>query len=763
MASVVGTNSPLRWISIDHGIFLGILFGTMLVLIELGSGYGLAQNLSPSEETGNTGKNAPDRPLTPAAEIIRESNPTTPVELIQAIDHLVALGEMGLAQNYAQELGQRDTPQGNVDLTTIGDQLGPVPLLRIANNTQLDASARSFCTKILVAVKDRNSDPGRLTKLAKNAVSTDGQVRRTAIAQLRTAGPEAAIPLVSMLATGSPTEKAPARNALLQLGRQVVPPLLAVVATENLELRDNILFILRKLGNAAAADDLLVATIRRDKNGNPQTNKSPEDLANWKRISSRLRRSIHHYLLGHNLVPSAPDGNDVLWEWNDAKSTLTHREGSPALLSAQAAYRVARGLSQATSIHEHVVLEGIALLQWEKWNAGLEHPVDEQLIAALRELAGRDNQEEVDVLNFVEAIFEASLERGYIPAAIAAAEILANENMKQPDGVSLLARRGKSPHPLIKAVRHPDRRLRMAACRAILGLTPTGPFVGASIVNDTLGYFAASEGKPRVLIADGRSTRRQKLTSFLEKENFISDAYPTGRAAAQAAQRNPDYVAAFLSVTLGPRPIQDILHEFRTDSKTARLPIALLADPSNVIQADQLAGDDPLTLVLFPPQDSEMAHRDMQKLIALAGRYFVTEKERLEQAGEALQLFGKLASLAPGNYDPNNWEQILTNCLQIVELVPDAAAVLSQLKTPKAQVTLVEAANNASLPISARQSIANAFTQSIAKHGIALSTTQIQQQKERYDATKGANPQEEALLWSILEAIQHAPRSDDDH
>ena len=253
------------------------------------------------------------------------------------------------------------------------------------------------------------------------------------------------------------------------------------------------------------------------------------------------------------------------------------------------------------------------------------------------------------------------------------------------------------------------------------------------------------------------------MSSLLENENLIPDVYSTGRAAVQAAQRNPDYVAAFLSVTLGPRPIQDILHELRIDSKTARLPIALLADPRNVIQADQLAGDDPLTLVLFPPQDSEMAHQDMQKLIALAGGYFVTEKERLEQAGEALQIFGKLASLTPGSYDPNNWEKILTNCLPIVELAPDAAAVLSQLKTPKAQVALVEAANNASLPISARQTIANAFAQSIAKHGIVLSTAQIQQQKERYDATKGGDPQEEVVLWSILEAIQHSPRSHDDH
>ena len=80
-----------------------------------------------------------------------------------------------------------------------------------------------------------------------------------------------------------------------------------------------------------------------------------------------------------------------------------------------------------------------------------------------------------------------------------------------------LARRGTSPHPLIKAVRHPDRRLRMAACRAILGSTPTGPFVGASIVNDTLGYFAASEGKTTGLDCRWSINQAAKVVIFTRK------------------------------------------------------------------------------------------------------------------------------------------------------------------------------------------------------------------------------------------------------
>jgi hypothetical protein len=74
----------------------------------------------------------------------------------------------------------------------------------------------------------------------------------------------------------------------------------------------------------------------------------------------------------------------------------------------------------------------------------------------------------------------------------------------------------------------------------------------------------------------------------------------------------------------------------------------------------------------------------------------------------------------------------------------------------------VEAASNPHLPMTTRQITAKAFSQSIAKHGIGLSTAQIQRQKARYESTEGGNPEEEAIHWSILESLNKAAKKNRD-
>ena len=691
----------------------------------------------------------PTPPLSAAAKIIQASNPTTPLKLIEAIDQLVTLGEMGLAKQYAQRLGQQDDPNSNIDLIAIGDRLGPVPLLRIANNTELDSAAQSFCKKILAAVRQRDTEPGHLNTLAKIAVGTEPQSRRDALAKMRVAGPAAVSPLVIILMNGSPVEQAAARRALVYLGDQTVPLLLAVLETENEELRTNVLSVLSSIAHPASADDIRITML------------VPQDIIKVKKTSRQVQKSIRNYLLGRTVIPSFLGDQNTLWEWNDKQSTLLHREASPSLLAAQTAYRLARALSRASSEDKHVLLEAAALLQFEKLNGGLDQQLNDNVLSQIGELIDRQKQN-MEVLDVIEAVFELALEQGYVPVAIGAAELLAQKSLTQEEGASLIARRGAAPHPLITAANHQDRRLRMAACNAILALSEMHPFVGTSIVSDALSYFAASQGKRRVLIADNRASRRRAMASMLKEAGYVSDVYPTGRMAIAAAQRQPDYIAAFISFTIGPRTIQDILHELRTDSKTAGLPIAVLVDPRNEAQAENLLADDPLASVFFMPENALMAGQDMEKLIRLAGDRFVTEKERLQQAKVAIGVFGKLMQQAEDSYNPAAWESILVKSITLEELASNATDVLSQLKTPSAQRILVEAASNPHLPMATRKISAKAFTQSIAKHGIGLSTAQIGRQKARYDATEGVNPEEEAIHWSILESINKAVKKSRD-
>ena len=683
--------------------------------------------------------------LSAAAKIIRASNPTTPLELIKAIDQLVTFGEMGLAKQYAQQLGQQDDRNRNIDLIALGDRLGPVPLLRIANNTELDSAAQTFCKNILVAVRQRDTDPERLNTLANIAVGNEPQRRRDALAKMRVAGPAAVAPLVMILMNGSPIEQAAARRALVHLGDQTVPLLLAVLETENEELRKNVLSVLSSIAHPASVDDIRITKLSR------------QDSVKVKKTSRQVQKSIRNYLLGRTVIPSFAGDQNTLWEWNDKQSTLSHREASQSLLAAQAAYRLARALSRANPEDQHVLLEAATLLQFEKLNGGLDQPLNDNVRSQFNELIDKQKKN-IDAPDFIEAVFELAIEQGYVPGAIGAAEVLAQKSLTQEEGASLIARRGAAPHPLITAANHQDRRLRMAACNAILALSEMHPFVGTSIVSDALSYFAASEGKRRVLIADNRASRRRAMASMLKEVGYLPDVYTTGRTAIAAAQRQPDYIGAFISFTIGPRTVQDILHELRTDSKTAGLPIAILVDPRNEVQAENLVADDPLAEIFFMPENAQMAGRDMEQLIRLAGDRFVTEKERLQQAKVAIEVFGKLMQQAGISYNPAIWEPILAKSLAFEELAPNATGVLSQLKTPSAQSILVEAASNLHLPMITRKISAEAFAKSIENHGIGLSTAQIQQQKAEYDATDGGNPEEKAIHWSILESIKKAAK-----
>ena len=55
---------------------------------------------------------------------------------------------------------------------------------------------------------------------------------------------------------------------------------------------------------------------------------------------------------------------------------------------------------------------------------------------------------------------------------------------------------GSEPSPLVRAVRSPDRRLRMAALEAIVALQPQAPFAGSSHVLESLGLFGRVDRRP---------------------------------------------------------------------------------------------------------------------------------------------------------------------------------------------------------------------------------------------------------------------------
>ncbi len=322
---------------------------------------------------------------------------------------------------------------------------------------------------------------------------------------------------------------------------------------------------------------------------------------------------------------------------------------------------------------------------------------------------------------------------------------------EQPAAV--LGRRAPQAHPLGEAAEHSNRRLRMAATQALLKMEPDLPFVGASAIAEALRFFANVEGRPHLILADRRPHRRTSMAALLKTVGYEIEAYKSGDEAFLAASKNPECEAIFLSMTLGPRSIQEVLHELRLDPRTADLPVALVVDLENRLRAEQLVEEDPLTLVFFSPRDAETARHQVSQLIAAAGINVVSQQERLEQASEAIALISILSKTPSGIYDLTGFDRMLNKPLHVPSLTNVTAEVLGNIGSPAAQTALVDAASRPNLPIDGRKAAAAALRRSMKDHGIGLTIAQIQKQKERYDQSVNSSPEEEAILWSILDTI----------
>ena len=80
--------------------------------------------------------------------------------------------------------------------------------------------------------------------------------------------------------------------------------------------------------------------------------------------------------------------------------------------------------------------------------------------------------------------------------------------------------------------------------------------------------------------------------------------------------------------------------------------------------------------------------------------------------------------------------------------------MLSKLNAPAAQRQLVDLASNDALPIELRQVAAQGFLDSVAHHGILLTSQQILVQYARYNESQHKQPATQQLLGSILDCIE---------
>jgi hypothetical protein len=158
------------------------------------------------------------------------------------------------------------------------------------------------------------------------------------------------------------------------------------------------------------------------------------------------------------------------------------------------------------------------------------------------------------------------------------------------------------------------------------------------------------------------------------------------------------------------------------------------------------------------PQEASSLATQLDWTLSAPSNHAVPKEERLAQAKFALAWVRRIAEQHSKIYAVAQLEPAVRALLPFEPYTEDAAATLVALGTATGQRDLVNLASAPTLPFAQRAIAAKAFAESVARHGILLTTQEIQLQYDRYNASESADADTQQLLNGILDALENAKK-----
>ena len=692
---------------------------------------------------------APDE-ADPAVLAISEMDLTSPERLMFAVRSLFDLGRFEHAQFYLARLLDME-PEPEV-LVGFYERYGESLFHRLRLHAAMAPQGEALARAVLDANHEAARAPDRLQRLIREFSSPSPARRARAIDQMRRVG-EAAVPafLEALADETRSDEHAAIRRGMAELGEHLVQPMLGAFRTPDDALRVHVIGVLGGLGDRRAVAPLVGALV--DPDSPPEVCEAAEEalvqivgaVPNRRQIEQFLERRAREYFEG--MLPGRLDHEDriTLWGWDESQGTAAPERWEAHAASLLHAARLARDLHRMSPDNrQHQRLYLVTNLEWAKYLGGLDQPLMLEEDSPAAEAAQLP-------LSAVEDALVYALETGREAAAMAAAEVLGHRG-----DVGLLESAGGQARPLARALRHADRRVRLAAAHAILRIDPRGPFAGSSHLIEALDFAIRTQGTRRALVVHPRVETGQTLVGLLAEIGFEADSATTGRTAFRLASAYPDYEFVFISDAIERPSARDTIQMFRRDPRTNRSALGLMGRHGTLADAERFAETDSLVLAFPRPLDQTGIAFQAGRLLRLAGRGLVGYDERLNQADLALQHLERLAENPRiyNFYDLHRLVPTLRDALATPELSVRAATILGYLGGPEAQRALVTLASQEAMSLGLRRAAAVAFEHAVQQRGVLLTRPEILLQYERYNLSERADTGTQQVLGAILDTIE---------
>jgi len=572
-------------------------------------------------------------------------------------------------------------------------------------------------------------------------------VRAAATAELREGGSAAVAPLVQALGDESQAEFRPrVRHALASLKNAATEPLLGVLQSPDSTLRSQAVEVLGMLSSRRAAPHL----VRPLLNGSPAEQQAAHRALltisgrAWEADEAEqfLLEEARRHLEGVPPVAAEHDQVVDLWGWDPQRQQSVPRRYTTRQAAVVVAAQLAQDLNHISpdnTDHQHLLL--LTYLEAAQSVAGIDQPLPGDVITWAQQRGSEQ----------VSAVLGDAMSQGYAGAAIGAARVLG-----ELGDVDVVHSASGQPRPLVRALRHENRRLRFAAATAIVQIGPDGPYAGSSYLADALVYFLRASHPRRALVGMPNRADSSNLVTMLAELGWDADTATTGEQLFRLATQSPDYQFVLIGEAISRPHPHALIHMLRGDRRTAELPVGMMIRSQGSTDRFERTLNDVLTDVLAQPVSLETLSRSVSRLARLSEHSRVTWEERQYQAESAL---GWLTMIAGDrekyrSFDVRCHEKDIKSALYIPELTAGTARLLGLIGSPLAQRALVEVASQRYVPIAHRQAAVAGFQTAVHQRGLLLTTGKILEQYDRYNQSRTADSDTQGILASLLDIIE---------
>jgi CheY-like chemotaxis protein len=559
-----------------------------------------AANADPS-----VGPSQTDLENNPALRSALEMQRKVPRDYVESILLLIDLGHPELAKPILADLIKLNV--SDEQRAAMVNEFGSEGLLKLSQAKELGADAATFATACMAAASAAANNPERIAGLVKQLSDPSSNVRVAARNDLAATGQVGATAALEALARETdPARRASLIKAVELMHPLVNVPLLAMLETNDSQLRNDVTTLLHRLAVPQAAPFLSADTYSAER---------------------AVGAALSNYQRG--TPPFAVDGDNQveIWKWNDAAKKLT-------------AMRVPADEAQTI---------WIARLADELARIRPDNSADQRRALVLRlEAAGLTAKPnappaiprlpQADPHELSEALGQA-LKSNYSYAALALVDALS----QQPDASILYTTDGK-PSPLADALASPNRRVRFAALKAIMALNPAAPYPGSSRVPDTLAWFAGSSGEHQAVVAMPTNATAGDIAGKLAEHQLAAEAVNRGHEAVETAASMPDLELIFVDMNILAPEIREVIYQLRITPATGDVPIALLAADGRLDAAKRLASEHTRVIAVPRPHTPEAVMHIAEDLTKLSARDAVPADERAAQADQAKKWLTALSS-----------------------------------------------------------------------------------------------------------------------